>query len=67
MTAPRLDIQALHEGRGYVIFYRQAETNHCPGCGGRAWHVGRQSAECARCGTAIPLFSPGTPIITQEG
>ncbi|WP_336973458.1 hypothetical protein [Sphingobium aromaticiconvertens] len=67
MTAPRLDFRALQAGRGYVIFYRQCEPNHCPGCGGSAWHVGRQSAECARCGTAIPHFSPGIPIVNQEG
>lgn len=27
----------------------------CPGCGRGAFHIGRQSAECANCGTALPL------------
>lgn len=48
--------------RGYAIFYRQNEPNHCPGCGRSAWHVGRQSAECAACATAIPLIAPYAPI-----
>jgi ribosomal protein S27AE len=27
----------------------------CPCCGWMAWHVGRSTAECARCGEALPL------------
>ncbi len=27
----------------------------CPACGGRAWLIGRRSAECARCGEALPF------------
>ena len=41
--------------RGLVVQYHAGEVNHCPGCGRRAWHVGRLSAECAFCGTALPL------------
>lgn len=41
--------------RGYHIVYRDQETNHCPGCGRSHWHIGRMSAECAFCGTALPL------------
>jgi hypothetical protein len=41
--------------RGYLIIYRAGETNHCPGCGRTSWLVGRTSAECAFCATAIPL------------
>ena len=41
--------------RGYIIVYRPEETNHCPGCGRTHWYVGRLSAECAFCSTAIPL------------
>lgn len=63
---PRLDYRAMPHERGYVVLYRMAETNHCPGCGGCAWHVGRQTAECAHCGTAIPLISPFmSPIVTE--
>ncbi len=40
---------------GYRIVYRTGETNHCPGCGRSHWIVGRSSAECAFCMTAVPL------------
>jgi hypothetical protein len=40
--------------RGYHILYRDNEPNHCPGCGRGHWYVGRLSAECAFCGTALP-------------
>ncbi|WP_336958704.1 hypothetical protein [Sphingobium aquiterrae] len=64
MTAPRTDYRAIQAERGYVVLYRQQESNHCPGCGGSAWHVGRLTAECASCATAIPLISPQLPTIT---
>ncbi|WP_086733771.1 hypothetical protein [Erythrobacter colymbi] len=35
--------------------YWPGETNRCPCCGGRAWHVGRVTAECAACDHALPL------------
>ena len=41
--------------RGYNAVFRQNETNHCPGCGRSHWHVGRISAECGFCGTALPF------------
>jgi len=41
--------------RGYHIVYRDAQINNCPGCGRSHWHIGRLSAECAFCGTALPL------------
>lgn len=67
MTGLRTDYRALPAERGFVILYRQAETNHCPGCSASQWLVGRQSAECACCGTAIPLMSPAAPGISTEG
>ena len=42
-------------GRGYYVAYREGEANRCPGCGRSHWHVGRLSAECGFCGTALPL------------
>jgi len=30
--------------RGYHIFYRDEETNHCPGCGRTHWYIGRLSS-----------------------
>ena len=41
--------------RGHHIVYRANEANHCPGCGRSQWYVGRVSAECGFCGTAVPL------------
>jgi hypothetical protein len=41
--------------RGHHIVYRANESNHCPGCGRSHWYIGRISAECGFCGTAIPL------------
>jgi hypothetical protein len=41
--------------RGYHAAYRQGEANTCPGCGRGHWLVGRQLAECAFCGTALPI------------
>lgn len=41
--------------RGHHIVYRTNASNHCPGCGRSQWYVGRISAECGFCGTAVPL------------
>ena len=41
--------------RGYHAAYRENQVNHCPGCGRSHWYVGRASAECGFCGTALPL------------
>ena len=41
--------------RGHHVIYRANESNHCPGCGRSHWYIGRMSAECGFCGTAVPL------------
>jgi PilZ domain-containing protein len=41
--------------RGHHIVYRANAENHCPGCGRSHWYIGRISAECGFCGTAVPL------------
>jgi len=41
--------------RGHHIVYRANAANHCPGCGRSHWYIGRVSAECGFCGTAVPL------------
>jgi hypothetical protein len=51
----RRDFGAELVGRGHHVVYRAQETNRCPGCGRAQWHVGRLTAECAFCETAIPL------------
>ncbi len=35
--------------------YRPGNELGCPGCGKSHWHVGRSTAECAYCATALPL------------
>ena len=41
--------------RGHHIVYRADSENRCPGCGRSHWYIGRVSAECGFCGTAVPL------------
>ena len=41
--------------RGHHIVYRANADNHCPGCGRSQWYIGRVTAECGFCGTAVPL------------
>lgn len=41
--------------RGFRPIYHRNAVNHCPGCNGAQWYIGRVSAECAFCGTALPL------------
>ena len=57
MSAAALRTWSAHDlpGRGYHAVYRQQETNHCPGCGRTHWYVGRISAECGFCATALPF------------
>lgn len=43
------------QSRGYQPAYHLDIVNRCPGCGNSHWHVGRFSAECAHCETALPF------------
>ena len=56
-TLHRLGAEFPHcpASRGYTITYRDDQVNFCPGCGRSHWYIGRLLAECAYCGTAIPL------------
>jgi hypothetical protein len=51
--------------RGYHVVYREHEVNHCPGCSRTHWYVGRTMAECAFCGTALPLEA--SKLVGQGG
>lgn len=42
-------------GTGFSPLYHAGENNHCPSCTRQQWIVGRMVAECAFCGTAMPL------------
>ncbi|OQW43252.1 MAG: hypothetical protein A4S12_05350 [Proteobacteria bacterium SG_bin5] len=44
---------------GYRPMFRAEEVNRCPGCGGNHWYVGRITAECAFCGSALPIAASG--------
>ena len=41
--------------RGYRPLFRSTGSNTCPGCGHSQWLVGRTTAECAFCQTALPI------------
>lgn len=67
------ELQMRHDpaGRGYHVVYREHEINHCPGCGRTHWLIGRMSAECAFCSTALPLAEasmrhPSRPVIQHK-
>lgn len=47
------------KAHGYAPVYRVDEVNHCPGCGQSQWFIGRITAECAFCATALPLQHTG--------
>lgn len=56
--------------RGFTALYREHEHNRCPGCGRSHWIVGRQTAECAFCATAIGLahgLSTGAGLFRTRG
>jgi hypothetical protein len=52
--------------RGYCVMYRENQVNHCPGCGRTHWFVGRISAECGFCSTALPLAEASWGIGTHS-
>jgi hypothetical protein len=56
--------------RGYHVVYRENEVNRCPGCGRSHWYVGRLSAECGFCGTALPrveALTTGAGLFVSRG
>lgn len=44
---------------GYRLLYRMGGHNPCPGCSRSHWQVGRMTAECAFCATALPIAGRG--------
>lgn len=45
----------LPVGQHYALHYHSGIVNHCPACSGTQWFVGRTTAQCARCESALPL------------
>lgn len=47
----------------YAPTYHADTLNYCPGCSGTHWLIGRMTAQCARCDTALPLAQMAeTPV-----
>ncbi len=42
-------------GAGWSAAYHPGRVNSCPECGQSQWLVGRHSAQCALCATAVPF------------
>ena len=56
--------------RGYHVVYRENQVNNCPGCGRSHWYIGRLSAECGFCGTALPrveALTMGAGLFVSRG
>ena len=51
----RREFEVDPSARGHHVVYRLNESNRCPGCGHSQWLVGRVTAECGLCGTAVAL------------
>ena len=69
----RREFEVDPSARGHHVVYRLNESNRCPGCGHSQWLVGRVTAECVFCGTAVALAEakwsgsgPADPV-SQEG
>lgn len=43
--------------------YRPGSGARCPSCGEANWLVGRMSAECGYCATALPIAVPMFSVI----
>lgn len=46
--------------RPYLMVYHQGEKNRCPGCGRSSWNVGRTTAQCSFCDSALEIVTDGT-------
>lgn len=53
--------------RGYQVLFHLDEANHCPGCGHSQWIVGRVTAECVFCSTALPLAESEAAGLNPSG
>lgn len=53
--------------RGHHVVYRNNSANHCPGCGRSQWYIGRITAECGFCGTAVPLAEARSDYRSTNG
>ncbi len=61
LTSRHFVVRAVRAS-GYRPLYHTGAR--CPGCGGRSWIIGRLSAECAHCATAL-MLAPGEPGLSH--
>tara|TARA_B100001179_G_C18186236_1_gene230880 strand:- start:179 stop:400 length:222 start_codon:yes stop_codon:yes gene_type:complete len=45
--------------RGFRATFHPGQQNRCPACNQRNWYIGRSTAECAFCETAVPIAPTG--------
>lgn len=54
----------------YALTYHSDTLNYCPSCSGTHWLIGRMTAQCAHCETALPLAqmgeTPGIPLFVSR-
>lgn len=43
---------------GFQVYFHRDTVNHCPYCGHSQWVVGRVTAECGLCHSALPIKNP---------
>ena len=55
-----LTLRNAQAERGYFVAYHPGETNRCPSCNCRKWHVGRVTAECSQCGMPLSIAQPNS-------
>ena len=53
-----------------ILTYKPGTLTHCPTCSGTQWLVGRTTAQCAYCDTAMPLLhisrGPSAPLFVSR-
>jgi hypothetical protein len=59
-------IHSKVKDRGYRLLFRSHGGNICPGCGRSHWLVGRTTAECAFCATALPIAESHRVLLSQD-
>ena len=52
--------------RGFRPAFRSQIVNICPGCGHSHWYVGRGTAECAFCATALPIVENRPTVLADD-
>jgi uncharacterized protein (DUF983 family) len=57
MTDSRAEHKAEPKARPVPL--RAGDPAQCPDCGGGQWFIGRHAAECAACGSPLPLADGG--------